>query len=41
MTFLQNAHLIDPEQGSVEKGNLLINDGIIAAKGALLSLIHI
>lgn len=37
MTFLQNAHLIDPEQGRVEKGNLLINDGVIAAKGALVS----
>ena len=37
MTFLQNAHLIDPEQGSVEKGHLLINNGVIAAKGALVS----
>ena len=37
MTFLQNAHLIDPEQGSVEKGSLLINNGFIAAKGALVS----
>ena len=36
MTFLQNAYLIDPEQGSVEKGNLLINEGVIAAKGALV-----
>ena len=40
MTFLQNAHLIDPEQGSIEKGNLLINDGVIAEKGALVSKLN-
>lgn len=40
MTFLQNAHLIDPEQGSVEKGNLLINNGVIADKGALVSVLN-
>ena len=37
MIFLQNARLIDPERGSVEQGNLLIKDGVIAAKGALVS----
>ena len=35
--FLQNARLIDPVQGSVEQGNLLIKDGLIAAQGALVS----
>ena len=40
MTFLQNAHLIDPEQGSIEKGNLLINDGVIAEKGVLVSKLN-
>lgn len=35
--FLQNAHLIDPENGTVDQGNLLIKEGVIAARGALVS----
>ncbi len=35
--FLQNAHLIDPENGTVDQGNLLIKEGVIAARGAVVS----
>ena len=35
--FLQNAHLIDPENGTVDQGNLLIKEGVIAARGAIVS----
>ena len=35
--FLQNAHLIDPENGTVNQGNLLIKEGVIAARGAVVS----
>ena len=35
--FLQNAHLIDPENGTVDQGNLLIKKGVIAARGAVVS----
>ena len=35
--FLQNAHLIDPENGTVDQGNLLIREGVIAARGAVVS----
>ncbi|MEL0122110.1 MAG: dihydroorotase [Paracoccaceae bacterium] len=35
--FLQNAHLIDPQNGTVDQGNLLIKEGVIAARGAVVS----
>jgi len=35
--FLQNAHLIDPENGTVDQGNILIKEGVIAARGAIVS----
>ncbi len=35
--FLQNANLIDPENGTVDQGNLLIKEGVIAARGAVVS----
>ena len=35
--FLQNAYLIDPENGTVDQGNLLIKEGVIAARGAVVS----
>jgi dihydroorotase len=35
--FLQNAHLIDPENGTVDQGNLFIKEGVIAARGAVVS----
>ena len=35
--FLQNAHLIDPQNGTVDQGNILIKEGVIAARGAIVS----
>lgn len=35
--FLQNAHLIDPQNGTVDQGNILIKEGVIAAWGAIVS----
>ena len=35
--FLQNAHLIDPQNGTVYQGNILIKEGVIAARGAIVS----
>ena len=35
--FLQNAHLIDPQNGTVDQGHILIKEGVIAAWGAIVS----
>ena len=35
--FLQNAHLIDPQNGTVDQENILIKEGVIAARGAIVS----
>ena len=35
--FLQNAHLIDPQNGTVDQGNILIKEGVIAARGTIVS----